>query len=67
MAAHAEYALRRPGIAQVLDLPLTVPASKTCGAERLVSRQDSQILYLVPTGAAAVGTVIADQGAIAEE
>ncbi|KAL9057947.1 MAG: hypothetical protein Q9206_002143 [Seirophora lacunosa] len=67
MALHAEYALRCPRILEVLDLLLAVPTSKTRGTEGLVSGQDSQILNFVPTGAAAVGTIVADQRPVAEE
>lgn len=67
MTLHAEYALRRPRVFEVLNLLLAIPTSKTRGTERLISRQDSQILDFVPTGAAAVGTVVANQRPVAEE
>jgi hypothetical protein len=67
MAAHAEYTLRRPGIAQVLNLPLTVPTPKAGCAECLVPSQDGQILNLIPTRIAAVCAVVAYKRSIAEK
>lgn len=59
--------MRRPGIAQVLDLPLAIPTPKAGCAESLVSGQDGQVLNLIIAGAATVGAVIAYEGAIAEQ
>lgn len=59
--------MRRAGIAQVLDLPLAVAASKACRAEGLVARQDGQVFDLVVTSATAVGAVVAYEGAVAEQ
>jgi len=59
--------MRRASIAQVLDLPLAISASKAGRAERLVARQDGQILDLVVASAAAVRTVVAYEGAVAEQ
>lgn len=67
MAAHAKYTLRCPGIAQVLNLPLTVPTPKAGRTECLVSGQDGQVLNLVPTRIAAVCAVIAYKRSIAEK
>lgn len=67
MAVHAEYPLRRPRISKIFDLFLAVPTSKAAGTECLVSCQDSEIFDLVPTRAAAVCTIVADEGSVAEE
>lgn len=67
MAIHTENALRGPSIAQIFNLPLAIPTSEACSAEGLVPSKDGQVLDLVPTGAAAVGAVVANEGAIAEE
>jgi ABC-type sulfate transport system permease component len=67
VAVHAKDAVRRPGIAQILDLPLAVPTAEAGCAECLVARQDGEVLDLVPAGAAAVGAVVADEGTIAEQ
>jgi hypothetical protein len=66
VAVHAKDAVRRPGIAQILDFPLAVPTPEAGCAKGLVSGQDGQVLNLIIAGAAAVGAVIADEGAIAE-
>jgi hypothetical protein len=67
VARHAEDALRRAGIAQVLDLALAVTAAETVGAEGLVARQDGQVLDLVAAVVAAICAVVAYQRAIAEQ
>nr|POE94634.1 hypothetical protein CFP56_16871 [Quercus suber] len=67
MAAHAEDALGRACIAQVLDLSLAVPAAEAGRAERLVAGEDGEVFDLVAAGVAAVGAVVADERAIAEE
>lgn len=67
MAVHAKDAVRGPGVAQILDLPLAVPTAEAGRTEGLVSCQDGEILNLVSTGAAAVGTVVADERAVAEQ
>lgn len=67
MAIHTENTLRGPSIAQIFNLSLAISASKARSAEGLVPSKDGQILDLVPTGAAAVGAVVANKGAIAEE
>lgn len=41
--------------------------AETGGTKRLVAGQNGKILDLVPTGAAAIGTVVADERAVAEE
>lgn len=67
MAIHAEDTLRGPSIAQVFYLPLAIPTSEACSAEGLVPGKNGQILDLISTGAAAVGAVVANEGAIAKE
>lgn len=67
MTRHAEDPLRRPRISQVLDLALAVPTPEAARAKCLVARKYSQVLDLLPTGAAAVCAVVADEGAIAEK
>jgi hypothetical protein len=67
VAGHAEDALGSACIAQVLDLPLAIPAAEAVGAKGLVAGQDGEVFYLVPAVVAAVGAVVADQGAVAEQ
>lgn len=67
MAGHAEDALRGACIAQILDLPLAVPAPEAVGAKGLVAGQDGEVFDLVPAVVAAVGAVVADQGAVSEQ
>ena len=67
MTVHAEHALGGACIAQILDLLLAIATSETSGAVCLVASEDGQILDLVAAGAAAVGTVVADERAIAEQ
>ena len=67
MTFHTKNPLRRPGIFEVFNLFLTIPAFEAGRAEGLVSRKDSEVLDLIATCAAAVGTVIADEGTVAEK
>jgi hypothetical protein len=67
MTAHAEYSLRGPGIPKILNLPLTVATSKAGSTKCLVASEDGKILDLVATGTAAVGAVVANEGAISEK
>ena len=67
MARHAEDALRRAGIAQILDLALAVPTPETVRTEGLVTRQDGQVFDLVAAVVTAVRAIVAYQRAIAEE
>ena len=67
MTGHAEDALRCPRIAKVLNLPLTVPTAEATRTEGLVAGEDSEVFDLVSARVAAVCTVVADQGAVAEE
>ena len=67
MAAHTKNPLRRSGIAKVLNLPLAVSTSKTSGAERLISGENSKVLNLVPACRATVCALVTDQGAIGKQ
>ena len=67
MAGHAEDALGSACIAQVLDLPLAIPAPEAVGAKGLVAGQDGEVFDLVAAVIAAVGAVVADQGAVSEQ
>lgn len=67
MAGHAEDSLRRACIAQVLDLAFAVPTSEAVGAECLVACENSEILDFIATVVAAICTIVANEGAIAEE
>lgn len=64
---HAEDALRCSCIFEILNLLLAVPAPETGCAESLIAGDDGEILDLVPAGAAAICTIVADKGAVAEE
>lgn len=66
MAVHAKDALRRAGVSQVVDLALAVSAPETARAKGLVAGEDCEVLDLVAAGGAAVGAIVADEGAIAE-
>lgn len=59
--------MRGSGIAQVLDLPLAVSTAEARRAEGLVSGEDGEVFNLIAAGAAAVGAIVADEGAIAEQ
>jgi hypothetical protein len=67
MAIHAKYTLGCSRITKILDLLLAVPAFEAVCAECLIAGQNSEIFDLVPTIAAAVGAIVADERAIAEE
>ena len=67
MTLHAENALRCPSISEVFYLLLTIPTLEASCAECLVPSQDSEVLDLVTTIAAAVCAVIAYQRAVAKE
>lgn len=67
MALHTKDTLGCPGIPKILDLLLTIPTAEAAGAEGMIAGEDSQILDLVSTCTAAVCTIVADEGAVAEE
>ena len=67
MALHTEDPLRRPRILQVLNFFFAIPTFEAVRTERLVPCKDSQILNLVGAHTTAVGTIVADEGAIAEK
>ncbi len=66
MAIHAEDALRCAGIPKILDLLFTISTFEASGAEGLISREYCQILNLVSTVAAAICSIVANQGAVAQ-
>jgi len=67
MTAHTEYALRGSCISKVLDLALTVSATKAGRAKGLIACQNSEVFDFVVACATAVGAVVANQRAIAQE
>ena len=67
MAAHAKDALRSPSISEIFNLPLAVPTPEAGRTERLIARQNRQVLNLIAAGVAAVCAVVAYQRAITEE
>ena len=67
MTLHAEDALRSPRISEILDLLLAIAAFEAIGTEGLISGENGKVLDLVAAIAAAVCTIIADEGAITEE
>ena len=67
MTPHAKDALGGPGISEVVDFALAVAAAEAGRAECLIARKDGKVFDLVAAGAAAVGAVVADEGAVAEE
>ncbi|KFY20889.1 hypothetical protein V493_07604, partial [Pseudogymnoascus sp. VKM F-4281 (FW-2241)] len=68
-AAAALLFLRRRAMRDSWQLMQKMPfaAAEAGGAEGLVAGQDGEVLDLVAAGAAAVGAVVADEGAVAEE
>lgn len=67
MAAHAEDALGRACIPQVLDFPFTIPATKTARTEGLVASQYREVFNLVAACVAAICAIVANQGSVAQE
>lgn len=67
MALHAEDALGRLCIFQIFDLSLAVPALEASRTESLVTSENGKIFYFVLTDCAAVGAIVADEGAVAQE
>jgi hypothetical protein len=59
VAVHAENALRRPRISQVLNLPLAIAALEAIGTEGLIASQYGKVLNLVSAITAAVGAIVA--------
>lgn len=60
MTRHAKDALRRSGVAKVLNLALAIPAFETGCTICLIPGEDSQIFDFVATCTTAIGTIIAD-------
>lgn len=67
MTAHAEDALARARITQILNLPLAIAALEACGAKGLVACQDGKVLDFVAAGAAVVCAVVANEGAVTKQ
>jgi len=67
MALHTEDALACTSIAQVFNLPLAVATLEAVGTERLIAGQDREVFDFVPACAAAVGAIIANEGAITKK
>lgn len=67
MAAHTEDALRCSRVSEILDLSLAVTTPEAAGTECLVSGKDGQVFDLVAACATAIGAIVADEGAIAEQ
>ena len=64
MAAHAKYPLRGPGVSKVLNLALAVAAAEARRAEGLIPGKDGKVFNLVAASTAAIGAVVAYEGAI---
>ena len=67
VAVHAKDTLRCSCIFEIFDLLFAIPAFEACRTEGLISRQDCEILDLVPACAAAVCTIITYERPVAEE
>ncbi len=67
MTVHAKYSLRGSSVFEVVNLAVAHSTLEASGTESLVAGENGKILNLVTAGTAAVGTVIADERAIAEE
>lgn len=67
MTGHAEDALGCLCVFQILNLALAIPAFETLGAKGLFAGEDSEVFDLVLADGAAVGAIVADEGAIAEK
>ena len=67
MTCHAKDALRCPGVAQVFNLSLAIATLEATGTEGLLAGENGQVFDLVAAGAATVGTVVADERAVAEK
>ena len=67
VTGHTEDALRRSGVSKIFDLAFAVSTSETARTVGLVASQDGQILDFIPTGTAAVGATVANEGAIAQQ
>ena len=64
---HAENALRSAGVAQVVYLLFAIAAFEALCAESFLACENSKVFDFVAACAAAVGAVIADEGAVTEE
>jgi hypothetical protein len=66
VAFHTEDTLRRSRVAKILNLALAIATFEARSAKRLVTGEDREVFDLVSARAAAIGTIIADQGAISK-
>jgi hypothetical protein len=64
VAFHTKDTLGCSRVAKILNLALAIATFEAGGAKRLVAGEDREVFDLVSARAAAIGTVIADQGAI---
>jgi len=67
MTRHTEDALAGPCISQVVNLSLAIPAFEAVCAKGLVAREYGKVFDFVVAGGAAVGAIVADEGAVAEK
>lgn len=67
MAFHTEYPLGCTRISKVLYLFLAVSTLETIRTEGLIPRKNSEIFDLVSTRTAAICTIVANEGSIAEK
>ena len=67
MTFHTKYPLRSSGIFEILNLLLAIPTLEAGRAKGLIAGEYSQILDLITTCAAAIGTIITDERSVAEK
>ena len=67
MTTHAEYALRRPCISEILYALFAIPAPETAATEGLISSQNGKILDFRAAGRAGVGAGVADERSVAKK
>lgn len=67
MAFHTKYTLRGPGIFEVFNLLLAISTTETGRTKCLVAGENGKILDFVSTRTATVGTIIANERAVAQE
>lgn len=66
MTFHTEYSLGSPGIFEILNFLFAIPAFEAGRAKGLVAGKYGQVLDLVATCTAAIGTIVADERPVAE-
>lgn len=67
MAVHAEDSLGSTRITKVVNLSFTVATLEAVCTKGLISSENSEVFDFAATRTAAVGAIVADEGAIAEE